>query len=62
MLRARSSLPAEVYRDKDTLVEVTIHRRPREKENRQPSWAETLSDSDIHFAKPTKTSLARASR
>ena len=60
----RSSLPSEVYRDKNTLVEVTVHRNSQAKKSKsrtQPkSWAESLSDSDLQFDKPTKSSLAKA--
>ena len=60
----RSSLPSEVYRDKNTLVEVTVHRNSQANKSKtriQPkSWAESLSDSDLQFDKPTKSSLAKA--
>ena len=62
---SRSSLPAEVYRDRNTLVEVTVHRnsKSRSKESAGAQcWAESLSDSDLQFEKPTKSSLARARR
>ena len=62
---SRSSLPSEVYRDRNTLVEVTVHRnsRPSTVTNSKrdaKSWADSLSDTDIHFDKHTKSSLARA--
>ena len=62
---SRSSLPSEVYRDRNTLVEVTVHRnsRPNTVTNSKrdaKSWADSLSDTDIHFDKHTKSSLARA--
>ena len=41
----------EVYRDKNTLVEVTIHRRPKEKEPKK---------DEKHFSRPTSNSLTRA--
>ena len=40
----------EVYRDKNTLVEVTIHRRPREKEQRKETSL---------YARPTASSLTK---
>ena len=59
----RSSLPNEVYRDKNTLVEVTVHRNSQANKSKSrvqtKSWAETLSDSDLQFDKPTKSSLAK---
>lgn len=58
----RSSLPSEVYRDKNTLVEVTVHRNSKAKSKGRvhtKSWAESLSDSDLQFDKPTKSSLAK---
>ena len=63
---SRASLPTEVYRDKNTLVEVTVHRNSNSvKKPRQPSssktWADSLSDSDVQFDKPTKSSLAKRS-
>ena len=64
---SRSSLPAEVYRDRNTLVEVTVHRNSKTKESGAgkrdaKSWADSLSDTDVQFGKPTKSSLARARR
>ena len=62
---SRSSLPSEVYRDKNTLVEVKVHRNSRntnssssKRDNK--SWAESLSDNDVQFDKPTKSSLAKS--
>ena len=61
----RSSLPSEreVYRDKNTLVEVTVHRNSQANTSKSrvhtKSWAESLSDSDLQFDKPTKSSLAK---
>ena len=59
----RSSLPSEVYRDKNTLVEVTVHRNSQANKSKSrvqaKSWAESLSDSDLQFDKPTKSSLAK---
>ena len=61
---SRSSLPSEVYRDKNTLVEVTVHRNSRQtsatSKRDAKSWAESLSDTDLQFDKPTKSSLARS--
>ena len=65
---SRSSLPSEVYRDRNTLVEVTVHRNSKSKESGSAgkrdakSWAESLSDTDLQFDKPTKSSLARSRR
>ena len=64
---SRSSLPAEVYRDRNTLVEVTVHRNSKTKESGAgkrdaKSWADSLSDTDVQFGKPTKSSLARSRR
>ena len=62
---SRSSLPAEVYRDRNTLVEVTVHRNSKSRSMESAGaqcWAESLSDSDLQFEKPTKSSLARARR
>jgi hypothetical protein len=47
-----------VYRDKNTLVEVTIHRKPKATETK--SWKKNLLDSDDQFAKHTSSSLTRA--
>ena len=61
----RSSLPAEVYRDKNTLVEVTVHRNPgnsKVHESRHQTWADSLSDTDVQYKKPTKSSLARVKK
>ena len=62
----RSSLPSEVYRDKNTLVEVTVHRNSQaiktKRREHQNSWAESLSDSDLKFDKPTKSSLAKVKK
>ena len=63
---SRASLPTEVYRDKNTLVEVTVHRnsssvkKPRQSSSSK-TWADSLSDSDVQFDKPTKSSLAKRS-
>ena len=63
---SRSSLPAEVYRDRSTLVEVTVHRNSAGGSSKRDvkSRAESLSDTagDLQFEKPTKSSLARARR
>ena len=63
---SRSSLPAEVYRDHSTLVEVTVHRNSAGGSSKRDvkSRAESLSDTagDLQFEKPTKSSLARARR
>ena len=66
---SRSSLPSEVYRDRNTLVEVTVHRNSKTKDSGAGKrdakcWAESLSDTDLHlqFDKPTKSSQARARR
>ena len=63
---SRSSLPAEVYRDRNTLVEVTVHRNSSgaggAAKRDAKCWAESLSDTDLQFDKPTKSSLARARR
>ena len=51
----RSTKPKEVYRDKHTLVEVTIHRNPRAGTSKQESRRispESLSDSETQFRKP----------
>jgi len=65
----RSSLPTEIYRDKNTLVEVTVHRNVKNKVNNNisrkekgQSWADSLSDSDIKFNKATKSSLAKVKK
>ena len=58
ILYFRPDLNTEVYRDKNTLVEVTIHRRP--KANESKPWNHSLSDSENHFAKATSNSLIRA--
>ena len=53
ILLFRSELNTEVYRDKNTLVEVTIHRRPKGKEHKK----------DLNqFARPTSSSLSRAKK
>jgi len=48
---SRSELNTEVYRDKNTLVEVTIHRRPREKDPRKETSL---------YARPTASSLTKS--
>ena len=58
----RSSLPTEVYRDKNTLVEVTVHRNSARNRNMGKSWAESLSDTDAQFSKPTKSSLSKSKK
>lgn len=52
----KSSRPKEVYRDKHTLVEVTIHRNPKAgsskgKEETRRVCPESLSDSETQFKK-----------
>ena len=55
MSRKTSQNVAEVYKDKHTLVEVTVHRRPKIKVSK--SWSESLSDSEnVVFKKPTSRS------
>lgn len=48
--------PSEVYSDKHTLVEVTVHRRPKQKPESKKSWSESLSDSEsVVFKKPSQS-------
>ena len=67
----RNTRPSgEVYRDKNTLVEVTIHRKPKQvtkipqTHHHHPggSWSESLSDSEnVVFRKPTISSKQKSS-
>jgi len=51
--------PTEVYSDKHTLVEVTVHRRPKQKSDSK-SWSESLSDSEsVVFKKPSQSRSQR---
>jgi len=55
MSKKKPSDVAEIYKDKHTLVEVTIHRRPKVKVSK--SWSESLSDSEnVVFKRPTSIS------
>ena len=48
--------PSEIYSDKHTLVEVTVHRRPKQKPESKKSWSESLSDSEsVVFKKPSQS-------
>lgn len=49
---SRSEMSTEVYRDKNTLVEVTIHRKPSENNHSK--------QEDKNFARPTNSSLSKS--
>ena len=65
MTKYCSTRPKEVYRDKHTLVEVTIHRNPKAETSKQESrriCPESLSDSETQFRKPRARSGQDGSR
>ena len=58
-----SNCTEEVYRDRNTLVEVTIHRKPKQEQHKSKSqsWADSLSESESAvFKKPTFSSKQRS--